>query len=76
MYYFLLDEVQLMSKFESVLNGLLCIKNLDIYVIGSHSKFLSKDVVTEFRGRGDEVRVYPLNFNEFFSVYEDSWHEA
>ena len=76
MYYFLLDEVQLMPKFESVLNGLMRIKNLDIYVTESNSKFLSKDVVTEFRGRGDEVRVYPLNFNEFFSVYEGSWHEA
>lgn len=76
MYYFLLDEVQLMSKFESVLNGLMRIQNLDIYVTGSNSKFLSKDVVTEFRGRGDEVRIYPLNFSEFFSVYEGSWHEA
>ncbi len=76
MYYFLLDEVQLMPKFESVLNGLMRIKNLDIYVTGSNSKFLSKDVVTEFRGRGDEIRVYPLNFSEFFSVYEGSWHDA
>ena len=76
MYYFLLDEVQLMPKFESVLNGLMRIKNLDIYITGSNSKFLSKDVVTEFRGRGDEIRVYPLNFNEFFSVYEGDWHEA
>ncbi|MBE6447633.1 MAG: ATP-binding protein [Alphaproteobacteria bacterium] len=76
MYYFLLDEVQLMAKFESVLNGLMRIKNLDIYVTGSNSRFLSKDVVTEFRGRGDEVRVYPLNFSEFLSVYEGSWHEA
>ena len=76
MYYFLLDEVQLMPKFESVLNGLMRIKNLDIYVTGSNSKFLSKDVVTEFRGRGDEVRVYPLNFSEFFSVFGGNWHEA
>ena len=57
MYYILLDEVQLMDKFESVLNGLMRIKNLDIYVTGSNSKFLSSDVVTEFRGRGDEIKV-------------------
>ena len=68
MYYFLLDEVQLMPKFESVLNELMRIKNLDIYVTGSNSKFLLKNVVTEFRGRGDEVRVYPLNFSEFFDL--------
>lgn len=55
MYYILLDEVQLMDKFESVLNGLMRTKNLDIYVTGSNSKFLSSDVVTEFRGRGDEI---------------------
>lgn len=61
MYYILLDEVQLMDKFESVLNGLMRIKNLDIYVTGSNSKFLSSDVVTEFRGRGDEIKVYPLS---------------
>ena len=59
MYYILLDEVQLMDKFESVLNGLMRIKNLDIYVTGSNSKFLSSDVVTEFRGRGDEIRYIP-----------------
>ncbi len=68
MYYFLLDEVQLMPKFESVLNGLMRIKNLDIYVTGSNSKFLSKDVVTEFRGRGDEsgciLRIL-VNFSQF-----------
>ncbi|MCR4623214.1 MAG: ATP-binding protein [Alphaproteobacteria bacterium] len=76
MYYLLLDEVQLMSNFESVLNGLMRIQNLDIYVTGSNSKFLSKDVVTEFRGRGDEVRVYPLSFNEFFSVFDGNWSDA
>lgn len=76
MYYFSLDEAQLIAQFESVLNGLMRIKNLDIYVTGSNSRFLSKDVVTEFRGRGDEVRVYPLNFSEIFSVYKGNWHEA
>lgn len=60
MYYLLLDEVQMMDSFEDVLNGFLHIKNLDVYVTGSNSKFLSSDVVTEFRGRGDEIRVYPL----------------
>lgn len=60
MYYILLDEVQLMDKFESVLNGLMRTKNLDIYVTGSNSKFLSSDVVTEFRGRGDEIKVYSI----------------
>ncbi len=76
MYYFLLDEVQLMPKFESVLNGLMRIQNLDIYVTGSNSKFLSKDVVTEFRGRGDEIRVHPLNFREFFSAYGGDWRDS
>lgn len=76
MYYLLLDEVQMMDKFESVLNGFLRIKNLDVYVTGSNSKFLSKDVVTEFRGRGDEIRVYPLSFSEFYSVYEGDWLSA
>ena len=75
-YYLLLDEVQLMARFESVLNGLLRIDNLDIYVTGSNSKFLSKDGVTEFRGRGDEVRVYPLNFSEYFSLCGGDWHKA
>ena len=79
MYYILLDEVQLMDKFESVLNGLMRIKNLDIYVTGSNSKFLSSDVVTEFRGRGDEIKVYPLNFSEFYSVsdkdFDTAWTE-
>ena len=59
MHYLLLDEVQMMSDFESVLNGFLHIKNLDVYVTGSNSKFLSSDIVTEFRGRGDEIRMYP-----------------
>lgn len=68
-YYILIDEIQLLDDFESVLNSLLHMHNVDIYVTGSNSKFLSKDIITEFRGRGDEVHVYPLSFNEFMSVY-------
>lgn len=66
----MLDEVQLLNEFEEVLNSLLHIKNLDIYVTGSNSKFLSKDVITEFRGRGDEIHIYPLTFKEFMQAYE------
>lgn len=74
-YYILLDEVQLLEDFEEVLNSLLHIKNADIYVTGSNSKFLSKDIITEFRGRGDEVHIYPLTFAEFMQVYEgDVYH--
>ena len=74
-YYILLDEVQLLAEFEEVLNSLLHIKNVDIYVTGSNSKFLSKDVITEFRGRGDEIHIYPLTFKEFMQVYEgDMYH--
>ena len=69
-YYILLDEVQMLNEFEEVLNSLLHIKNVDIYVTGSNSKFLSKDVITEFRGRGDEIHIYPLTFKEFMQVYE------
>jgi len=68
-YYIILDEVQKVADFESVLNGLLRIKNVDVYVTGSNSKFLSSDIITEFRGRGDEIKVYPLSFKEFYSVY-------
>lgn len=75
-YYIILDEIQLVDKFVSVLNGLLRLKNVDIYVTGSNSKFLSSDVVTEFRGRGDEVRIYPLSFAEFYSVYDDDKSSA
>lgn len=75
-YYLLLDEVQKVDDFESVLNGFLHIYNLDIYVTGSNSKFLSSDIITEFRGRGDEIRVFPLSFAEFFSVYEGNKEEA
>lgn len=79
MYYVLLDEVQLLGEFESILNSLIRMKNVDVYVTGSNARFLSKDVVTEFRGRGDEVHMYPLNFAEFMSVYQgtkqDGWKE-
>ena len=64
-YYILLDEVQLLNEFEDVLNSLLHIRNADVYVTGSNSKFLSSDIITEFRGRGDEIRVYPLSFREY-----------
>ena len=75
-HYLFLDEVQLLSEFEDVLNGFLRIENLDVYVTGSNSKFLSSDVITEFRGRGDEVRVHPLSFSEFNSAKNDSWDDA
>lgn len=79
MYYVILDEIQLVSDFESVLNGFLHIKNVDVYVTGSNSKFLSSDIITEFRGRGDEVKVYPLSFSEFLEAYSgnkiDAWNE-
>lgn len=76
MYYVFLDEVQFVNGFEKVLNGLNRISNLDIYVTGSNSKFLSTDILTEFRGRGDEVRVYPLTFSEFASAFEGSVEDA
>ena len=69
-YYILLDEVQMLPDFEEVLNSLLHIPNADIYVTGSNSRFLSKDVITEFRGRGDEIHIYPLTFKEFMQVYD------
>ena len=75
-YYILLDEIQLVPEFESVINGFMHISNADIYVTGSNSKFLSSDIITEFRGRGDEIRVYPLNFSEFYSVYGDDFDKA
>ncbi len=71
MHYLLLDEVQNLDCFETVLNGYLRKKYLDVYVTGSNSKFLSKDVLTEFRGRGDEIHVLPLSFSEFYNAYED-----
>ena len=75
-YYLLLDEVQFMPRFEEVLNSLLHMNNMDVYVTGSNSKFLSSDIVTEFRGRGDEVRIYPLSFAEFFSAYDGDYDDA
>lgn len=75
-YFILLDEIQEVKDFESVLIGFMHIDNVEIYVTGSNSKFLSSDIVTEFRGRGDEIRVYPLSFAEFYSVYDGSEEKA
>lgn len=75
-YYILLDEIQEVKDFESVLIGFMHIDSVDIYVTGSNSKFLSSDIVTEFRGRGDEIRVYPLSFAEFYSIYDGSEERA
>lgn len=79
MYYVLLDEVQMMDQFEDVLNGLLHIPNVDVYVTGSNAKFLSKDIITEFRGRGYQIHVSPLSFSEFMTTYngskENGWIE-
>lgn len=78
-YYILLDEVQLLGSFEEVLNGLIRISNADVYVTGSNAKFLSKDIITEFRGRGDELHINPLTFSEFMAEYDgdkyDGWNE-
>jgi len=71
MYYILLDEIQLVSEFEDVLNSYLSIKNADVYVTGSNSRFLSKDVITEFRGRGEEIHITPLSFAEFSSAHPE-----
>lgn len=76
MYYILLDEVQLVPEFEDVLNSFLHIKNADTYVTGSNAKFLSKDIITEFRGRGDQIHVAPLSFSEFMSVFEGTIEEG
>ncbi len=79
MYYILLDEIQLVNGFESVLNGFLYESNLDVYVTGSNSKFLSSDIITEFRGRGDEIKVFPLSFSEYISAFKgdkaEAWNE-
>ena len=72
----ILDEIQKVEDFESVLNGFLHIRNLDVYVTGSNSKFLSSDIITEFRGRGDEVRIHPLSFSEFYSAFNGTKEEA
>lgn len=71
-YYILIDEVQLVSEFEDVLNSYLKIDNADVYVTGSNARFLSRDIITEFRGRGQEIKVYPLAFKEFMSVSDMS----
>ncbi|MCI5904451.1 MAG: ATP-binding protein [Oscillospiraceae bacterium] len=76
MYYLLLDEVQLMDCFETVLNGYLRHDNMDVFVTGSNAKFLSKDIITEFAGRGDEIHMYPLSFAEFMSVYNGDKYEG
>lgn len=74
-YYILLDEVQFLDHFEEVLNSLLYESHVDVYVTGSHSKFLSNDILTAFRGRGDEIHVYPLTFSEFMEQYDgDMYH--
>jgi len=76
MYYILLDEVQLVPRFEEVLNSLLRIDNADVYVTGSNSKFLSSDIITEFRGRGDEIHLYPFSFSEFCTGFQGTVQEA
>lgn len=77
MYYLLIDEVQYMAEFEDVLNSCLHIANLDTYVTGSNSRFLSSDIITEFRGRGDEIHVRPLSFSEYYAEFPDSaWDDA
>lgn len=76
MYYILLDEIQLVDEFEDVLNSYLNVTNADVYVTGSNARFLSNDVITEFRGRGDEIHMLPLSFGEFFSVYEGDYKLA
>lgn len=75
-YYILIDEIQKVDNFEAVLNGFLHKRNLDVYVTGSNSKFLSSDIITEFRGRGDEIRIFPLSFKEFISTFEGNKYEA
>lgn len=76
MYYLIIDEIQQVDKFVPLLNGWLKIKNLDVYVSGSNSKFLSEDVITEFRGRGDEIYVSPLSFKEFYDARGIEFDEA
>lgn len=76
LYYLLLDEVQMLDCFESVLNGYLRKDNMDVYVTGSNAKFLSKDIITEFAGRGDEIHMYPLSFAEFMTAYQGDKYEG
>ncbi|MGN0177927.1 MAG: ATP-binding protein [Monoglobaceae bacterium] len=75
-YYLFLDEIQFVGDFSDLVNGLSHIRNLDVYITGSNSKFLSSDILTEFRGRGDEIRVYPLSFAEYSTVYDGSVSQA
>ena len=75
-YYIILDEVQEVEEFESVLIGFLHMNNVEVYVTGSNSKFLSSDIITEFRGRGTEIKVYPLSFSEYYSIYDGSEERA
>ena len=79
MHYIILDEIQMVEGFESVLNSFLYERNLDVYVTGSNSKFLSSDIITEFRGRGDEIKVFPLSFYEYVEAFkgdkQDAWNE-
>jgi predicted AAA+ superfamily ATPase len=75
-YFILIDEVQMLNDFEEVLNSLLHKDNLDIYITGSNSKFLSTDILTKFRGRGDEIHVFPISFKEFMSIYEGDKYEG
>lgn len=76
MYYLLLDEVQLMESFETVLNGYLRKDNMDVFVTGSNAKFLSSDIITEFAGHGDEIHMYPLSFSEFMTVFQGDKYEG
>ena len=76
MYYLIIDEVQMLDCFETVLNGYLRKDNMDVYVTGSNAKFLSSDIITEFAGRGDEIHMYPLSFSEFMSVYSGDKYEG
>lgn len=75
-YYVILDEIQLVKNFESLLNGYLRINNIDVYVTGSNSRFLSSDIITEFRGRSHQIRIYPLSFREFYDAKKIDKHEA
>ena len=76
MYYVLLDEIQMLEDFVEVLNSLLHVKNVDVYVTGSNSKFLSNDILTEFRGRGDEIHVYPLRFKDVIGIQDKDRYQA
>ena len=76
MHYVILDEIQLVSNFESLLNGYLNMSNVDIYITGSNSRFLSSDIITEFRGRSHQIRIYPLSFKEFYDAKKMSKNES